>query len=371
MTCARTWQAAAIEDGRIDALDAASFERHTLQCNECAREAAALRELRESLQRIEPRELSPLEQRRQRAALLRRANELTLTRGEPPHRALVPAAAAVLVALTAIVAVLHWGHSPPPAAQHAAPIFEARAVGGASFRDRTQGPFGRVVLASGSLAVHVEHLRHDQRFVVAVPDGELEVHGTRFIVEVDGGHTQRVLVTEGIVALRLSGAAELRLLAGSSWVRPPPSAAVHDVLGAAQVDDTTAEKATAVVAPRRAATGKGGAPARAVSATRALPAAARTSPAALAPSPSAGDEFSAAMASFRAGAYLDADERFAIFAAHFQTDPRYEDAAFLRAVIATKRGDAAAAVARARDYLKRFPGGLRRVEMQRLLNAPW
>jgi outer membrane protein assembly factor BamD (BamD/ComL family) len=77
------------------------------------------------------------------------------------------------------------------------------------------------------------------------------------------------------------------------------------------------------------------------------------------------------MTAFDAGAYLDADERLSTFAARFPWDARSEDAAFLRAVIATKRGDAAASVARARDYLKRFPRGLRRAEMERLVKAPW
>lgn len=81
--------------------------------------------------------------------------------------------------------------------------------------------------------------------------------------------------------------------------------------------------------------------------------------------------FERAMAAFTSGAYLEADEQLAAFAARFPADGRREDAAFLRAVIATKRGDAAAAVARARAYLSRFPRGLRRAEMERLVNAPW
>jgi TolA-binding protein len=85
----------------------------------------------------------------------------------------------------------------------------------------------------------------------------------------------------------------------------------------------------------------------------------------------AAEVFERAMGGFTAGNYLEADEQFAAFAARFPADARREDAAFLRAVIATRRGDAAAAVARARDYLARFPRGLRRSEMERLVNAPW
>jgi TolA-binding protein len=394
MSCSRLWQAEAVEDGRIDALSAASFERHRLQCSECAHEASVLRALRDTLQRVEPREPSPLEQRRERAELLRRANQLMLARRDAPRRPLLLSAAAALVAVVTVSLAWRASHS-ASAASTTAPVFELRAVGGASFHDQSRGPSGRVTLTSGALAVHVEHLQRGQRFVVAVPDGELEVHGTRFIVEVEHAHTQRVLVTEGVVSLRLSGGAEHQLIAGSSWTRPPPSAPDSALLvDTRPADDAEkarqstsappdAPRALAARADERAPTSAarlrrshGATHARDTAEQSVSAASSGAAPAAIggsnAPTASSAPlEFAAAMASFQTGAYLDADERFATFAARFAADPRSEDAAFLRAVIATKRGDAAAAVARARDYVKRFPSGLRSAEMQRLLNAPW
>jgi hypothetical protein len=390
MTCPRAWEAEAIEDGRLHALGAASFERHIAQCDECAREANDLRELGEAFGRLEPRRLSLLEQRRRRAELLRRANERVVTRRNGPQRSMEAAALAALVALVLVVAGLHRWHA-PAAGTSTAPVFELRAIGGASFHDETSGPHGHVVLSSGSLAVHVEHLSAGQSFVLGIPDGELEVRGTRFIVGVGGGHTERVLVTEGVVAVRLSGSLERTLGAGESWARPvllPPAAgsnplvdAVNDVALGREARDADG-LGSAVHFPRNSAstrTQHGGAAAdgRRIASPRAGSddALATAPPGSSEPAATArataAREFAGAMAAFTAGAYLDADERFSAFAARFPSDARREDATFLRAVIATTRGDAAAAVARARDYLRRFPGGLRRAEMERLVSAPW
>ena len=83
----------------------------------------------------------------------------------------------------------------------------------------------------------------------------------------------------------------------------------------------------------------------------------------------AGDAFHAAMAAFAMGSYAEADERFAEFVGHFPADSRCEDAAFLRTVIALRRGDPAGAVARARTYLRRFPDGFRRDEVEKMIRV--
>jgi TolA-binding protein len=217
--------------------------------------------------------------------------------------------------------------------------------------------------------VHVNHLGPGQRFVLAVPDGELEVRGTRFLTEVAENRTKRFVVTEGTVAARLSGAPERVFRAGDSWSRDSaPRADVHpeaDVpLDAKETRsnvltarDSEREKphplhvATEPVVRESAGSGERK----------------RDEPPPHESHAGAAEEFSAAMAAFSSGAYLEADDRLAAFAARFPTDSRNEDAAFLRAVIAARRGDRTAAVARARDYLRRFKTGLRRPELERLL----
>jgi len=73
--CARIWEAEAVQDGRLDGDSVLAFERHVTSCGECRAESAALARL-DQLARRAPNvvRLSPLEHRRQRLALLRRAN---------------------------------------------------------------------------------------------------------------------------------------------------------------------------------------------------------------------------------------------------------------------------------------------------------
>ena len=83
-------------------------------------------------------------------------------------------------------------------------------------------------------------------------------------------------------------------------------------------------------------------------------------------SASPGARFHTAMASFEAGDYERADSEFDAFAHEFPSDPRCEDAAYLRAVARFRRGDKFGAAALARAYLVAYPAGLRRIEARRL-----
>lgn len=97
-------------------------------------------------------------------------------------------------------------------------------------------------------------------------------------------------------------------------------------------------------------------PARATSSTPAVAGAASR----------AGRDFAAAMAAFSAGEYGRADRLFAAFARAHAADARAEDAWFLRAVAHARRGELNASRAAAREYLRRYPNGLRRAEAERL-----
>jgi hypothetical protein len=81
----------------------------------------------------------------------------------------------------------------------------------------------------------------------------------------------------------------------------------------------------------------------------------------------ASDRFARATEAFHDGSYAAADALFASFVQDFPSDPRREDAAFLRAVAYARMGDRDGAATRARAYLDGHPHGLRRREAQQLL----
>ncbi len=403
MTCRRVWEVEAIEDGRLDAPSMASFERHSEACADCTRAFAALRALREMGRRIEPRRLSPFEHRRKRGELLRRANTEALL--PPQRRNLSLLFAFALAALLVVVGYRHEsrpGVAAPKAERHEgrAPAFELRPIGPAIWHDVSSGPSARIVFSSGTLAVHVEHLGAGQRFVVALPDGEVEVRGTRFIVEARDGRTERVLVTEGVVALRLAGVPARSLAAGESYVRgntdaksepssaqptesapsegAPAAPTTSRVAGSVPTSPphasktrpagTVAAEATTAVSDPVTTHSEGATPAAPSVAGVAEPRSPAASSAAV-PDGAAGEAFHVAMAAFATGSYAEADERFAEFVGRFAGDSRCEDAVFLRTVIALRRGDPAAAVARGRSYLRRFPNGFRRREIEAMIST--
>jgi TolA-binding protein len=73
------------------------------------------------------------------------------------------------------------------------------------------------------------------------------------------------------------------------------------------------------------------------------------------------------MAAFDAGDYGRAEGAFLGFERRHSGDARCEDATFLRAVARARRGDAAGASAIARQYLERYPRGLRAHEAKQLI----
>lgn len=347
--CARTWQAEAIEDGRLEGAERASFERHAASCGECRSELAELQRLRAAAQKIPHREWTPLERRRLRLGLLAEANRRT-TRNPPHWRG------AVLVAALAVTAALVFfalgvpklGDGPSAVAQ--GPVFEVTAEQGAKWTTEHRGAHTEARLVSGSLSIHVRKLEKAQRFVLKLPDGQLEVRGTRFSVEADQAHTLSVSVSEGVVVLTLPGAGKRVLHAGQHWARSG-----HETERASEELPTAPSTVSAETEPSATAPEGSAAPAASVASGSA--------------DREPGKAFSLAMEAFDAGNNGLAEQRLRAFLRKFPGDSRSEDATFLCAVARARQGDRAGAARWAQSYLVAYPNGLRRREAEAMVRA--
>ncbi|HMI93246.1 MAG TPA: hypothetical protein VK509_17870, partial [Polyangiales bacterium] len=230
------------------------------------------------------------------------------------------------------------------------PSFRLTASRGASWRTLQRGATLKLGASHGHFELAVEALRAGQRFLVELPDGELEVIGTRFTLDVEPARTLAVRVSEGHVALRLRARAALTLSAGEAWSAEPQATVI--AAGAPRetraTDDEPRQHEQPAARERSTLRSRGPAsePASALG--------------------DAGRSFAAAMAAFSAGDYAHANRLFAEFEHAHPADARVEDAAFLRAVAHARRGDSDASRAAAREYLRRYPNGLRRAEAERL-----
>jgi TolA-binding protein len=359
--CSRAWQAEAVFDKRLSAADRAAFEAHAQGCADCARERAALVRLKELGQRSMDGEATPLARKRQRNELLRRAHASSVSVPRVPwwssgQRWVWPGLASAAV----LVAALLWLRSGSPSAL-GAPKYETRAAPNTLWRAPEEGPRARLSLSDGSLQVAVQKLEAGQSFVITLPDGELEVRGTRFVVDVKAPRTERVAVTEGLVALRLRGQHELLLRAGDTWTAPvearpevttPPSAVASPppVVSSASPAAPPVPAHPASAALLRASSAAGAAE----------PPAAPTSPA---------GQFGEAMAAYARGDFASAEQLFQRFEAKNPYSSQLEDSLFLRALSRQRRGDTEGARRLASEYVHRYPTGFRTAEAKRLLEA--
>ena len=363
--CSRAWQAEAALDGRLSRVDAESFRRHAATCECCAREIRSLDTLGSIAQRLPNLTSTPLEQRRLRQSVLRAANELAL---QPRRAPMKPALGLGAFAAAVVVLFVFWLLFPREngsAVAAGAPTYQIQTSEGAAWTSRNQQTTVRLLLESGWFEISVDKLRAEQRFILELPDGELEVKGTRFLVEVRDAKTVRVRVDEGRVALRLRGEPSVLLLAGDTWPTitaartgkgsTPPVKGSNEVGAAPDASASSTESKTALARVPEASTlpsRRGGSVAQ---------------PSATDPVTPAGDSFAQAISAFTAGDFGKAEQLLTAFERAHPGDARVEDATFLRAVARARRGDVAAARSIARDYLRRYPNGLRRAEAERLL----
>lgn len=344
--CPRSWEAEALEDKRLGDGDRESFERHRAGCVECRAATAELEAVRESMAALPLASPTPLVRHRVRAGILRDANR-SVTRGDgAPWPVLV--AVAVSFSLVALLATVRWhgrgrlvaapstsSSGPANTAAGAAPSFTVHADEAARLTTRASGATTVIALEDGRALFEVTHLEPGQRFLVALPDGEVEVRGTSFVIDVATSGTRTIEVHTGRVSLRLVGHDEIVLAAGDRW---PPRVADDRIDGGTGGIDPPAGSSARVAATKRHAI-------------------------------TAGERFDAAMRRFGAGQYAEADRELAAFAHEHPNDPRCEDAAFLRAVARSRLGDAEGASVNATSYLRAYPHGLRRAEAQHLVDA--
>lgn len=371
VACPRLFEAEAMRDGRLAGAELASFARHAAACSACRREVRALDALGEAL-RTSSRDaaytddLGRLRERTRLVATFAATLVAPRRRRAALRRALWPAATAAMVIAAVVLAGARFrrvdgGGSAGGVLVHAS----AAAV----WTRQSQGNRETVVLDSGELWIQVDHTRQESRLMVALPDGELEDTGTTFTVSAANGRTTRVAVREGRVVLRIRGKSPLALVGGETWARtaePPlvtttprraPALETFPIAPAASEGMRLSDQK-----PRRRvrspadAVPAGGASMRASSPPSALPADA----------PESGMEFRAAVAVLDVGAHREAASSFARFLARHPRDPRAEDAAYLE-VIALQRCGATDDTRRAAQaYLRLFPAGFRRAEIEKL-----
>jgi ferric-dicitrate binding protein FerR (iron transport regulator) len=380
--CARLWQAEAVLDGVLSRADAASFERHAATCAECTAERAALLRLGSVAERMPSLAVTPLRRRALHHELLRRANEASV--GARParfarFRLLVPICVCLLAAL---VVLWRFSGNSSPSALARAPSFELSAAPHSRWHVAQPGSSLRLALEGGTFTISVQKLGKAQRFSLALPDGELEVRGTRFTVECDAHRTRRVVVEEGRVALRLAGQPELSLGPGQAWpaetaqspsVAPAPSVDMPPSASSAQssttLDAGKTRKPARYVAPRRFSANAGRASDAAPHASSATTVAAGVSASAASPS-TAAREFASAMSAFSQGDFGMAEQLFRAFEQRYPQNPHVEDVLFLRALGRSRRGDSSGARVLAREYLRRYPAGFRAVEAGEMAREP-
>jgi hypothetical protein len=358
--CPRLFEAEALRDGRLAGAELASFERHASSCAACTREIRELEALASALRGTPASASDELLARRERTRLLAAFNHELVAPGRSWPRALL--LAPVVLALVAVAAfVLVRTPAPPPASPVAGGV-TVRGDSGARWSERTEAGKKQLIVERGALWIHVDRPPDAGRFVVVLPDGELEDIGTTFTVAVAEGRTTRVSVEDGRVLLRLRGQAPVSLGAGERW-SPTPSPSIADSTTAHSTTPLPPLSAPPSSAPPSPVASPSPPPSSRASTPSSLSSLSSAAPP-LARDPSL--DFRAAMAALNTGQHREAAALFAGFLAQHPRDPRAEDAAYLRIIAFQRSGDRSAMKDAAHGYLRRYPKGFRRTEAELL-----
>lgn len=326
--CPRLFEVEALRDGRLAGAERSDFERHLTSCRACSRETKELDALAEKL-RTTSDTTDELHVRREKTRLLAAFDRTLIEPGRTwtlGRRALALAAVVALVALP----VAFWRMR--KVERLPSPIAVVDAQSGAEWSRKTEAQRDLVFLERGALRIQVTRTNGSVPLLVVLPDGELEDIGTTFSVSAESGRTTRVVVEEGSVLLRLRGSAPIAIAAGQEW-NAPPAAPAPSNRGALR------RPAPQVPAPSASV---------AVSAH------------------DASDEFRSAMAALHAGRSADAAAQFARFVEQHPRDARAQDATYMRILALQAAGDTVAMKAAAEAYLRAYPKGFRRNEVEAL-----
>ena len=344
-SCPRLFEAEAVRDGRLAGAERASFERHAKGCVACACELEALEALAAALRAGCVVREDELHERREKTRLLRDFDRELLASGDSVAggRGMGwTAVVAIVATLAAVLAVAQTRRM----SERGQPVDALHAVirpdPTASWSERIEGSREVITLERGTLRIHVDHGAGMRRLLVLLPDGELEDTGTTFTVMAVDGRTTRVNVEEGRVVLRLRGSQSVTVGRGETWgpTAPAPSASLSD--------DPTPVSEPASSAPQSTSS-------RATS-----------SFAKIATGLDASVDFRDAMAALDRGDNHESAAGFARFLSNHPSDPRAEDAAYLRVIALQRSGDRRGMRAAALAYLRRYPTGFRRAEVEPL-----
>ena len=342
--CARLWEIDARREGRLAAKASESFDRHLRLCAECRTQMDRDQELRSLARQLPYRGPGELVLRRLQARLLR-----DVAMGVRGSRAggvrWAFAAVAGVVGMSAWLLVAMRAAPPAAMASHGSPAITAAAPGAPSqpstaalagaivassssrWTQTREAGLERVTLDDGAIRVHVRPQAVGERFLVTLPDGEIEVRGTTFDVAVVHGTTSHVSVDEGIVDLRLRERGTTRLTAHQAWNGPPP-----------EVPSTASRSAPVWRAPAPSA----------VPVVRAAPQVVDHD-----------GDYAHAIELLRNGQY---DQAASTFHALAETEPapQNDDSSFLEAIALARAGRTDAAALVAERHLASFPSSFHR-----------
>jgi TolA-binding protein len=334
--CDREWEIDALHEGRLGPKDAEAFERHVLTCETCKKARARDLHLRELARELPQPDPAALDLRRLRARVLRDVelqNPTSSTWRKWATFALILGFSAATILL-----LIRHRHAPPTEAlvvSNAAPAIASAipssipespfagtvtASDGARWSQSRDGSIERVQLDDGSLQLHVRHQMPGERFLVDVPDGQIEVRGTTFSVVVSNGVTSRIEVSEGVVSVRIRGSADATLRAGENWTR---SAAISSSIPHVSTSAPVASSSSA----RHGS-----------------------------------DEYTADVALMQSGNYDAAAKGFADFLTAHPNAPQAEDASYLEAAALARAGRPDAAALAAEHHLAAYPQSFHRKE---------
>lgn len=337
--CVRAPELEAALDGRLDVDATRQVLSHARGCARCREARAELEQLKRLARAMPDAAPDAVHARRVRGAVMGAA----LLGGASPTR--WRSALAVAACLALFVSVGAWAHTRRATGGARAAAVDTRRVdlaGAGSLWPapdarvlvRSAGAVTRIELWQGQISMQVNRRRAGERFVVVLSDAEVEVHGTRFTVVADAGRLARVDVSEGVVAVRHAGDPERFLSAGTHLVLPVSAPSEMAVDASPESD-----RAQPLTAPSPS-------PAR--------------PPAAV----DAGAWFREGSLAYARGDHALADRALARFlAAAARTDPRREDARYLRVLSLHALARADALVREADAYAREFPGGVRRPEV--------